>query len=235
MFRRDQALLLGLAGPFWLLPTLALLLLVPAPPALPIGLEPGSPEAVAAVQALLAWAAAHGGWFVAAAAIGAWGTLTLFVLYLDPDGPDLRAALRRGARLWPRFMLMNMITALPIALGLRLWYLPGLYVMARVLTAGPALVAEAPLSAWRSVQRGLTLSRGAVLTLMGLVAATLTLTLIAQPLVALDAWLRAQPDGANPAAVATVDALAALIATAAALASALVAVAAYRRLVSRGI
>lgn len=234
MFRRDRALLLGLAGPIWLLPALALLLLVPGPPAFPVDVEPGSPQAVAAVQAMLSWAGTHGGWFVAAAAIGAWGTLALFTLYLAADRPDLATAFARAARLWPRFVLLNAITALPIAAGLRLWYLPGLYVLARVMLAGPALVAEAPLGAWRAIVRGVRLSRGASLPLTALVAATLGIgALLPQPLLALDTWLRAQPGGPNPVAVATVDLLAAAIATVGALASALVAVAAYRRLASR--
>lgn len=236
MFRRDRGLLLGLAGPFWLLPGLALLLLVPPAPPLPVGLDPASPAARVAMQAVLDWALAHGGWFLAAAALGGWGTVAVFVLYLDRDAPTVQDALVRAVRLWPRFILLNLLTALPVAAGLRLFLLPGVYVLARVLVAGPALVAEAPVGAWRSVRRSVALSRGAVLPLMGLAAMTLAAGWIApQPLLMLDTWLRARPDGPNPVALVTVDALAASVAAAAGLAGALLAVAAYRRLARQGI
>lgn len=232
LFRRDRALLLGLAGPFWLLPTLALRLLVPLPPTLPTDLEPGSREALAALEGLANWIGTHGGWYVAAGAVDYWGTLTLFVLYLDADQPTLRESLGRAARLWPRFFLLNAIVALPLFAGLWLWAIPGIYVLARVLTAGPALVAEAPLPAWQALTRGFALSRGAVLPLMALAAATLTLALLGEPLLVLDRWLRAQGGGPNPVALVMTDALAATVAAAAALAGGLVAIAAYRRLAS---
>ena len=235
MFRRDRALLLGLAGPFWLLPTLALRLLVPLPPDLPSGLEPGSAEALAALQQVADWIGVHGGWYVVAGAIDYWGTLTLFTLYLDPAQPTLAVALRRAGRLWPRFFLLNTLVALPVFAGLWLYAIPGIYVMARVLAAGPALVAEAPMGAVRALGRGWTLSRGAVLPLMALAAASLSAALLGEPLLVLDRWLRARGDGPNPVALVMTDALAATVAAAAALAAALIAVAAYRRLASNGI
>lgn len=231
MVRRDRVLLFGLAGPFWLLPVLALRLLVPVAPPLPLGLEPGSPAATAAARAVIEWAGAHGMWFLVAAGVGALGTVAVFVLYLDRDRPDVAASLARAGRLWPRFVLLNLITALPTGAGLMLLYVPGVYILARVLASGPALVAEAPIGAWAAVGRGFRLSRGSSIALMGVVAVTLALAwIVPQPLLVLDEWLRAQPGGANPVALATVDVLASAIAAAAALASALVAVAAYRRL-----
>ena len=230
MFRRDRALLLGVAGLFLFLPRLALLLLVPEPPVPTTPLEPGSAAAQASVTALADWVATHGVWFVAAFGFGALGTVALMTLYLDRDEPDLGAALARAARLWPRFVLMNLIAAPPVAAGLLLFYLPGLYVMARLLLAGPALVAERPLGAGAALGRGWSLSRGASLPLTALMAGTIGVGwLLSQPLLRLDLWLRAQPGGANEVALITVDALAAAVAAAATLASALFAIAAYRR------
>lgn len=234
MFRRDRELLLAFAGPFWFLPSFALALLVPPPPPLPAGVEPGSREAVAWVTALGEWLGQQGGWYLLGAGIGAWGTASLYALYLDRTRPDARGALKLGAALWPRFMLLNAVTGVMALAGLLLWVVPGIYVLARVLTAGPALVAERPVGAVAAVGRGFGLSRGAGLPLMGLVAGTLALGWFApQPLIALDDWLRARAGGPNPVALITVDALAAAIAAAAALATALIAVAAYRRLAAR--
>lgn len=235
LFRRDRALLLGLAGLFWFLPTLALRLLVPLPPTLAPGMEPGSDAALAALQGLADWIGMHGGWYVAAGAIDYWGVLTLFVLYLDPVQPTLHTALGRAARLWPRFFLLNAIVALPVFAGLWLYAIPGIYLLARILLAGPALVAEAPLGASGAIARSFGLSRGTVLPLMALAAATLTLALLGEPLLVLDRWLRARVDGPNPAALLMTDALAATVATAAALAGGLVAIVAYRRLASEGL
>ena len=231
MFRRDRELLLGLAGPFWFLPAFALALLVPPPPPFPSSFEPGSPAATDWSAQFAQWAGAHGGWFVLAAAIGGWGSVTVYALYLDRTTPDLRTALGRAAVLWPRFVLLSALVGLVAFAGLLLWILPGLYLLGRLLPAGPALVAERPLGALKAIGRGWTITRGAGLQLMGVTAATLGISWFApQPLLALDAWLRTRPGGANVVALATVDALAAAIAALAALASALVAVAAYRRL-----
>lgn len=234
LFRRDRELLLAFAGPFWFLPAFALALLVPPPPALPAGVEPGSKEALAWVASLGDWLGQQGGWYLLGAAIGAWGTASLYALYLDRSRPNAGGALRLGAALWPRFMLLNAVTGLMALAGLLLWVVPGIYVLARVLVAAPALVAERPLGALKAVGRGFGLSRGAGLLLMGLVAFPLALGWFApQPLIALDDWLRARAGGPNPVALMTVDALAAAIAAAAALASGLIAVAAYRRLAAR--
>ena len=191
----------------------------------------GTPDADARVQALAQWLTAHGGWFLLAAAFGGWGTATLYALYLDREQPDVRAALTRGLAAWPRFMLLSVLVGLMTVAGLALWILPGLYLLGRFMPAGPALVAERPLGALDAVGRGFALTRGVGLQLMAVSAATLGLAWFApQPLLLLDGWLRAQPGGPNPVALATVDALAAAVTALAATATALVAVAAYRRL-----
>ena len=56
-----------------------------------------------------------------------------------------------------------------------------------------------------------------------------------EPLLLLEGWLRTRPGGENVVAIALCDAVAAAVATAAALAGILLAVAAYRRLASKGI
>jgi hypothetical protein len=235
LFRRDRDLLLALAGPFWFLPSFALTLLVPPPPALPAGVEPGGAAWNSWSQNFAQWLSAQGSWYLLGAAIGAWGTASVFALYLDRRHLSLGDALARGAAIWPRYMLLSALTGIMTFAGLLLWVVPGLYILGRVLLAGPALVAERPLGALAAVGRGFALSRGAGLTLMAL--ATLTLVggwLLPQPLLGLDEWLRARAGGPNPVALATVDALAAAIAAAAALATALIAVAAYRRAASSG-
>lgn len=233
-FRRDRRLLLPIAVAFWFLPTFALVLLVPAPPLPSARLEAGSQEAARYVALLTQWMGANGGWYLLRAAIDAWATASVYALYLDRERPDLRTALELGLRLWPRFMLMSAIVGMLMIAGLALYVLPGIWVLARLIAAGPALVAERPLGATAAVGRSFRLSRGAGLMLLGPVGLVLAMGWLApQPFLALDLWLRARPGGPNVVAVATVDALAAAGETAAAIASALVAIAAYRALVDR--
>lgn len=234
-FRRDRELLIGIAGALWFLPTFALILFVPGPPMLDATVEPNSPEALRYLQSLTDWAGAHGGWYLARSVLDAWATCAVFALYLDGDGPEAGVALGRGVRVLPRFLLLSMLIGVVALFGLRLWVVPGIWVLARFLAAGPVLVADRPLGALAAAGRGWRLSRGAGLALMGPVGVALSLGwLVPQPFLALDAWLRARPGGANPVAVVTVDALVALAETAGAIASALIAVAAYRALVERG-
>ncbi|WP_174279546.1 hypothetical protein, partial [Sphingomonas bacterium] len=73
--------------------------------------------------------------------------------------------------------------------------------------------------------------RGAGLPLALLAAAALGFGIVVgQPLLLLDAWLRANDGGVNPVAVTIVDAGAAIVSAASALGSALLGVVTYRRL-----
>lgn len=229
MVRRDRAVLLPVAGVFFFLPVLTLRLLVPPPPLPAAALEPGSREANAAALALIDWSGRHGLWWVVMLAVLAGGLLVVYTLYLDDDRPDVGAALARAGRLWPRFALTILLATPPFLAGLLMFTLPALFVMARLMLAGPALVAERPLAAGSALGRAWRLSRGASLPLTALMAVTVGCGwLMVQPLLRLDDWLRLQAGGANPVAVATVDAAVAVVVAIAALFSALVAIVVYR-------
>lgn len=225
--RRDRALLLALAGPFWFLPAYALGLLLPAPPKLP-----PTADMPARAQVLAQWLTAQAPWYLLTFGLGLWGSATVYRLYLDETRPSVGTALRRGAALWPRLLLASGLVALMAGAGLLLWVLPGIYVLGRLLPAGPALAAEPRLSAIAAVARAFRLTRGSGGALAVVTAAVLGIGwLAAEPLLMLEGWLRGQGDGGNPIAIAMVDAGAAAVSAATALASALLAVSAYRRLV----
>jgi hypothetical protein len=227
LFKRDRSLLIALAGPFWFLPAYAVALLVPPPPARP---ATEADATLAWAESLTAWMGAQAHWYLLAWGIGIWGTATAYRLYLDDERPDLRAALRDGAALWPRLALASALTALAAGAGLLLWVLPGLYLLGRLFAVGPALAAERPLSALGALGRSFRITRGAGLTLMAVAAATLGAAwLLGRPLALVEGWVRAQ-DGGNPVMIALIGAAGAAVSAAAALASALLAVAAYRRL-----
>lgn len=235
-WRRDRELLFRIAGPFLFLPSYTLYIAVPPPPA---ALDRGQPEAdqLAWINAYGDWLASNGGWYVAASLLVYFGTLTIVTLYLDPTRPDLRAALARAARLFPRYMLAVVAMSVPAGLGLLLFLLPGLYLLGRIVPIGPALVAERPIGVRAAIGRSLALTQGNGLLLAGF--ATLTLVggaVAAEPFLAIDRALRAAGI-ANPVAIAIIDAGAAAMTAISLLAGILFQIAIYRRLagLNRGI
>jgi len=229
--RRDGDLLLRVAAPFLFLPAFALTLLVPAMPFPDPDIADAQARADAWMTALRSWVDGYGIGFVAAYAVVYFGVAAILALYCAPDRPTVGEALARAVRLYPRYLLALTLIAIPAGAGMWLFVLPGLYIVGRTLIAGPVLVAEAPISAWRSIRRSLALSRGSGVTLLCLAAfAYLAGFLVGQPFLMVDSWMRAQEGGANPIALAVVDAAAAFVAMLAQLMLALFSVAVYRRL-----
>jgi len=167
-FRRDRVLLTALSAPFLFLPALALALLVPGPPPPAAATGGGEADALAWADALTGWARAHGGWYLAGHAVQLFGAAAVAALYLDRARPDAAGALGRAAALWPRMLVAAAVTAVPVAAGLLLWVLPGLYVAGRVMLTAPVLVAEPPVGAVRAVARSLYLGRRSGLMLAAL-------------------------------------------------------------------
>jgi len=225
MFRRDGDLLLRVTGPFVFLPSLALYLLVPPPPAPGADSGRGTADALAWAEALSGWASAHAGWYLLARVIELIGVAAVYGLYLAPARPDAGDALRRAVGLLPRFALLAALIAVPVAAGLLLWVLPGLYVAGRVMLAGPALLAEDRTSATSAAARSLALTRGSGLTLAALAGTVLIGGYLAGLFVG---------EGLSGPAGILAAAAAAGIGWAAAIAQALIAVACYRSLASRG-
>lgn len=246
-WRRDSATLLPLAGLTMFLPQLAVLLLVPPMSgALPGGSlgTPGDPPDPAAVQAATdaigAWLGQYLGWYAAAALLGFFGALSVMAAYLTPGGTTLGGALRRAGALLFRYLLASILIG-GVALSI---LLPGalaplllaalmplaFYVLGRTMLTGPAIVAEGPVGAIAAIQRSWLLTRGHGWMLGASYAAPLfAAQLIGGALLSLGAV-----GGGNPVIAAIADGLAAAVLTVAALTLALVEVALYRRLASKG-
>ena len=230
LFRRDADLLLRIAGVFLFLPAYALTLLVPPMPMPDDAIADAAARAQAWSDALSGWVGGYGAGFVAAYAAVYFGWAVIVALYADRDTPDIRTALGRALRLFPRFFLAMLLVSLPAGLGLWILVVPGLYVVGRTLPIAPLLFAERPIGAWRAIGRSLALTRGNGIALMGIAAfAYLGGLLGGQPFLLLEHWMRSQ-EGGNPVAIALVDAVAAGVAMLTQLALVLSAVVAYRRL-----
>jgi hypothetical protein len=245
LYHRDSALLLPLAGATLFLPQYALLLLVPPMSAtLPAGAFDGNgPNAAgqaAIADAVSAWLASYGGWYVVASLLGLFGALAVMTLYLTREGPTLSGALRRAGALSLRYLLASILIGV-VALSI---LLPGVmarlllaalmplafYILGRTMLAGPAIVGEAPTGAIAAIQRSWALTRGNGWMLGATYAAPLFCAqLIGSALLSL-----VQFGGGNPVIGAIVGGLVALVQATAALTLALVEVTLYRRLANTG-
>lgn len=235
LFKRDRDLLLRIAAPFLFLPAFALALVVPDPPMPDATAGNSEAQAMVWANAVTDWAGANGGWYCLAYAISFFGLSVVYALYLDRGRLDVLGALKRSGTILPRYLLAMILVSIPAGAGLLLYALPGLYILGRTMLTGPAMFAEDAVGATGAIRRSLALSRGAGLQLMGLAAfAYVGGWMLGAPFMMLDRWLRETGQG-NPVTLAVVDAGAAAAAMAAGLATALIAVAAYRRLASRGI
>lgn len=230
LFRRDRDWLLALAGPFLFLPSFALALFVPAWPAAPErGGEARDARILAWADQFSTWAGEYGVWHVLAYAAAALGSAAVYAAYLDRGAGSVRESLGRAGTLLPRYLLAMILVAIPVGAGLFLWILPGVYLMGRTMLTGPALLAERPVPAATAVARSFSLSSGAGLPLMALVALTMLIDVVAaQPFVALK-----EMAGGNALAGAIGAAGMGGVSMLTGLAQALIAVAAYRRLVAR--
>lgn len=228
MWRRDRDLLIAIAGPFLFLPTLALLVLVPAAPKT---LAPGADEVAMAafLSDYVAWARQNILWFAIGGAMSLYGTLILTFLYLDRSVADVRAAMLAALPLLPRYALAMLVVAIPASIGLFAFVLPGLYVLGRTILVAPAMTVERPLSAIAAIRRSMALTRGNGLTLAGVSGiALLAGQVLPAPLLAIDDAMRSARV-ANPIVVVLIDSGAAALASAIALALILFRIALYRR------
>ncbi|MFM9827631.1 MAG: hypothetical protein ACKVOB_02660 [Sphingomonas sp.] len=231
--RRDVEILVPVTGLFLFLPTLAMLLLMPSPPMGP-GAGASEQQLAVFVQAYSDWLVGNAPAFGAAAACSLMGSATLAAFYLDPQAQDVRGALARAVALLPRFMLAAVIVGVPTFIGAWLFIVPGLYVMARTMLAGPILVASRPVSALGAVMASVRMTRGNGLVLTALAAVLLLAgQLLPIPFLAMVQSLGAA-HAANPVVVALLSMAAATCAAAAALATILVRVWLYGELAARG-
>ncbi|WP_426152508.1 hypothetical protein [Pseudomonas sp. DC3000-4b1] len=98
------------------------------------------------------------------------------ILYLDArsngEAPSLGLLLSMGLRLWPRFALLAAFCSLAILLGMALYVLPGLWLMARLAFAEYLLVLRG-LTPWAAIKQSFELTRGPFWRVLGCVLVVL--------------------------------------------------------------
>jgi len=234
LWKRDRDLLIGVAGFFLFVPELAMKLFVALPPKTPASLDRAALRAW--LDAMESWSDQYSLRVALLALVSLFGVVAVFSLYLDPERPDVRRALVRALRLFPRFLLLSFLVAIPVYFGLMLLYLPGFYAQGRLMLAAPVAVADQPCGAVRSMSRSLVLTRGHGLILAGFGCMSLLAgNLLSWPFEVIGGMLDGAPM-ANPVVAALLDIGAAAGSTVGVLGAVLVQIALYRRLTSsRGI
>ncbi|WP_028965092.1 hypothetical protein [Sphingomonas phyllosphaerae] len=232
LFRRDATLLLPIAGTFVFLPAFAAALLCDPLPALPAG-----PRSEVAMEAWLSnvalWSQDNGIWLLLAELIGTYGIAAIALFLLEPDRLTIGQALGQAIVRLVAFTIATAAMAVPIALGLWLLVLPGLYVQARLIVAVPAMARHPALKPLASLRLSWKMTKGMDRALTGaLVTLFLAQWLAVSPLLLADESLRS--GAGNPLALALVDALIAAIGASYAVALLLLGVVAYRIRASKG-
>ncbi|VXC88790.1 hypothetical protein [Sphingomonas sp. 8AM] len=232
LFRRDAVLLLPVIGTFVFLPSFAALLLCDPVPPLPAG-----PRDEAIMQAWLnavaLWGQGNGVWFLLAELIGTFGLAAIALFLLEPDRLTVGQALGQAIVRLVAFTIVTAAIAVPVAMGLWMLVLPGLYVQARLIVAVPAMARHPALRPLASLRLSWKMTKGLDRALTGaLVTLFLAQWLAVSPLLLADESLRS--GAGNPLALALVDALIAAIGAGYATATLLLGVVAYRVRASKG-
>lgn len=232
LFRRDAVLLLPVIGAFVFLPSFAALLLCDPVPPLPAG-----PRDEAMMQAWLnavaLWGQANGVWFLLAELVGTFGIAAIALFLLEPDRLTVGQALGQAIVRLVAFTIATAAIAVPVAMGLWMLVLPGLYVQARLIVAVPAMARHPALRPLASLRLSWKMTKGLDRALTGaLVTLFLAQWLAVSPLLLADEALRS--GAGNPLALALVDALIAGVGAAYATATLLLGVVAYRVRASKG-
>jgi hypothetical protein len=240
MWRRDRGVLLAIAGFFLFMPQLAGLLFVPdRPPLVAQGGATSAPvDPQVQAQAIVDFFTQHAPLLIAINLATVFGVLVVLMIYLDSGRRDVGGVMLAALRRLPAYFLLTLIVESAAALGVLVVYLivPALYLVGRLLLAGPIFAAGTGVGPITAVARSFRMTRGRGLILAGFAALILFAgVLLPLPAIALGDVLDRAPL-ANPVAALIIDAIAAALITAAIMGGVLVRIALYRRIgASKGI
>lgn len=187
LWRAERDVIVRVAGVFFLLPVLALALLVTTLPAIA---EPADEAAVLA--AVRAFYVANFAWLLLVSVTLDFGGFALLNLFLH-GGRTVRELLVASlVRLLP-FVLLGFMTGAAINLGFALYVIPGLYIFGRSWMMAAAYAAQPERGLFAAIERGFRMSAGngwriALLgcgTVLVTGAAALVLLILAQAIAAL--------------------------------------------------
>lgn len=154
LWRAERDVVLRVSGVFFLLPVLALAMLLTNLPEMP---QSAGQETVFA--AFKAFYTANFGWLLLVSVALDYGGFVLLNLFLRGRQTVRELLLASLLRLVP-FVLLGFVTGTVINLGFALWVLPGVYLFGRSWMMGAAYAAEPERGFLAAIERGFRLSAG---------------------------------------------------------------------------
>jgi hypothetical protein len=151
LLRANASLFIAIAGVFLFLPSLILGYVAPQPTG-----GAGGPDGAA----LANYFAENWKLLLLVNVIGFVGSLTLLILALDQSRPTVGGAIRGALVLLPTYFLTGILSFLLIVIALLAFILPGLYLIGRLATAGPVIVAENRRNPLDAIGRSFAITKG---------------------------------------------------------------------------
>ena len=151
LMRSHASLAAALAGVFLFLPGLLVAHFLPMPQA-------SDPQDMLRLATEHFTNNAH--WMLLSGIVGMAGTLAILFLIFRAPAITVGGAIAAALALLPFYFVANLLTAIPILLGVLLFVLPGLYLLGRLLPLAPVMVAEHLRSPLTAVGRTWTLTKG---------------------------------------------------------------------------
>jgi hypothetical protein len=151
LLRANTSLFIAVAGVFLFLPSLILGYVAPQPTG-----GAGGPDGAALVAYFL------DNWLLILIVnlIGLVGSLALLILALDEARPTVGGAIGGALVLLPTYFLTGILSFALIGFALIFLILPGLYLIGRLATAGPVIVAENRRNPFDAIGRSFAVTKG---------------------------------------------------------------------------
>jgi hypothetical protein len=163
MVRANGVLLATLAGVFMFLPSLALWMFAPMPA------PPSGGDGSEGIRFLTDYYRGNWPGLLLVSIISTFGQAAILSLLLDQDRPTVGEALGKAARLLPMYFLLGLMTSVAIGFGFFLFLVPGVYLLGRLMVAGPVMVGEGVTNPVDALQRGWNYTKGLGWRIAGLV------------------------------------------------------------------
>jgi len=159
LLRENARLLAAVAGVFLFLPAVLVAVLFP---------DPETADVNRILRVLLDHYFAIWPWLLLKGIFAMIGTAAMLRLVLAP-GTSVGGALTFGLMLIPFYFLLSLISGLIIGVGLLLLIVPGLYLVGRLVTAAPIMVAENRRNPIEAIGRSFEITNGKGWAVFGLV------------------------------------------------------------------
>ncbi len=153
MLRTNAGLLTAIAGVFIFLPTLLVARYVPEPAA-------AGPDLAVFMQTMSDYYGRAWPWLLLGTLANMIGVIAIYLLLLKSPRLTVGAAVGRALPILPFYFVVAFVTNLALFAGFLLFIVPFVFLLGRLVLAGPVLTTEQPTAPFTALQRSWELSRG---------------------------------------------------------------------------